>query len=315
MVNAAWRTQDICANATPSETCVESRPRALVFLGFVFAASVAAAFITDAVQAQGAAPPAAGTTAPAADHPGKAIFLANCTTCHTIGVVAIGPNLQGVNKRAPDKEWLKKFIRNPNETLDSTEYGKKLKDEWGKTGKGFAMTPFPSAVIEDSKLDALVDFILADFPGIEPAKPVIAKPFALVSQGRDYFVGREHFKNGGAACITCHTTWDLGELGGRLAGATSDLSSSHNKFGAEGLKSMLMKPVGGMMGASYEGHAIEATEAEAVVAYMESMSQGVRDDHSMSYLALWALLGAIMMLAYFELIRPKQECGDEAKKQ
>lgn len=43
---------------------------------------------------------------------GKAMFLTNCASCHSIDKPSTGPELYNILKRAPSKEWLYRFTRN-----------------------------------------------------------------------------------------------------------------------------------------------------------------------------------------------------------
>lgn len=49
---------------------------------------------------------------------GEAVFEANCTSCHAIGVEGPYPNLEGVTGRR-SAEWLKSWISNPQKMIDS----------------------------------------------------------------------------------------------------------------------------------------------------------------------------------------------------
>ena len=49
---------------------------------------------------------------------GEEIFKANCKSCHTIGKgPLIGPDLKDVETRAPDRDWLVKWITNSQELV------------------------------------------------------------------------------------------------------------------------------------------------------------------------------------------------------
>ena len=43
---------------------------------------------------------------------GKALFQANCASCHNPLKDATGPALKGMDERVPSKEWLYKWVHN-----------------------------------------------------------------------------------------------------------------------------------------------------------------------------------------------------------
>ncbi len=48
---------------------------------------------------------------------GKVLFEQNCSTCHNFNQSAIGPNLSGLTRQV-DSDWIKSFIKNPQEKID-----------------------------------------------------------------------------------------------------------------------------------------------------------------------------------------------------
>lgn len=85
---------------------------------------------------------------------GKAIFQANCATCHNPIKDATGPALKGVDKRVPSKEWLHNWVHNSGAVLASGDkYANDLFTKWNKT----AMTAFPALTVEE--IDAVVAYV------------------------------------------------------------------------------------------------------------------------------------------------------------
>ena len=83
---------------------------------------------------------------------GKALFSANCASCHAINKRLTGPALMGVEERWPDKKELFAFIRNPSLVIKRNAYAKKLKDVYGTL-----MTAFPD--LTDEAIAAILDYI------------------------------------------------------------------------------------------------------------------------------------------------------------
>lgn len=100
---------------------------------------------------------------------GKALFNANCASCHKMDKPMTGPALRNVEARlteaGKDKQWIYDWIRNSPGVIKSGDaYATALFAEWNNT----AMTPFPQLSNED------IDNILAYTN--EEVDPCIANP-------------------------------------------------------------------------------------------------------------------------------------------
>lgn len=85
---------------------------------------------------------------------GKALFSANCASCHKVDKDLTGPALMGVEDRWPDKAKLHAWIRNSNKVLQSGDtYANALYLKWNKT----AMNQFPT--LTDPEIDAILKYI------------------------------------------------------------------------------------------------------------------------------------------------------------
>ena len=49
---------------------------------------------------------------------GMVVFNQNCASCHNFNTTEIGPNLAGITE-AMDKEWIKRFIQNPQQVIEN----------------------------------------------------------------------------------------------------------------------------------------------------------------------------------------------------
>jgi mono/diheme cytochrome c family protein len=91
-----------------------------------------------------------GNSASAQD--GKALFEANCTSCHAVKEKVIGPALAGIETRR-NEEWLLKWIKNSQAVVKSgDEYAVKLYNEYNKT----AMTSFN---LKDDEIKAILAYV------------------------------------------------------------------------------------------------------------------------------------------------------------
>lgn len=85
---------------------------------------------------------------------GKALFSANCASCHAVHKKATGPALAGVEDRWPNKEHLYAWIRNSAAFLKTGDaYANNLYNEYNKT----AMNSFPNLKTEE--IDAILAYI------------------------------------------------------------------------------------------------------------------------------------------------------------
>jgi cytochrome c2 len=87
---------------------------------------------------------------------GKALFTANCASCHNPLKDATGPALKGVDGRVPNKEWVYKWVHNPAAVISSGDkYANDLYTKWNKT----AMTAFPA--LGNDEIDAIIAYVNA----------------------------------------------------------------------------------------------------------------------------------------------------------
>lgn len=85
---------------------------------------------------------------------GKALFQANCASCHNPIKDATGPALQGMDQRVPSKEWLYKWVHNSAAVIASGDkYANEIYNKWNKT----AMTSFPN--LTEADIDAIVVYV------------------------------------------------------------------------------------------------------------------------------------------------------------
>ncbi|MFC4231923.1 c-type cytochrome [Parasediminibacterium paludis] len=85
---------------------------------------------------------------------GKALFSANCASCHAVNKRLTGPALAGVEDRWPDKAKLHAWIRNNQAFLKTGDkYANDLYNEYGKVG----MSIFQN--FTDKEIDAILAYI------------------------------------------------------------------------------------------------------------------------------------------------------------
>ncbi|MNS27473.1 Cytochrome c [compost metagenome] len=85
---------------------------------------------------------------------GKALFQANCASCHNPIKDATGPALQGITGRAPSTEWIHKWVHNSASVIASGDkYANDIYAKWNKT----AMTAFPN--LKEEEIDAIIKYV------------------------------------------------------------------------------------------------------------------------------------------------------------
>lgn len=85
---------------------------------------------------------------------GKALFSANCASCHAVNKRLTGPALAGVEERWPDKAKLYAWIKNNQAFLKTGDkYANDLYNEYGKS----AMNLFTN--LSDKEIDAILGYI------------------------------------------------------------------------------------------------------------------------------------------------------------
>ncbi|MNU14884.1 Cytochrome c6 [compost metagenome] len=85
---------------------------------------------------------------------GKALFQANCASCHNPIKDATGPALQGITGRAPSTEWIHKWVKNSAALIASGDkYANGIYTKWNKT----AMTAFPN--LKEEEIDAIIKYV------------------------------------------------------------------------------------------------------------------------------------------------------------
>lgn len=93
---------------------------------------------------------------PAVHRPGKALFQANCGTCHSVMKSLVGPALAGVETRGPwrNRKNLLKWVRNPAAFIPpTTKYTRNLAAQ----ANGQIMPSFSQ--LSDAEILAIFDYV------------------------------------------------------------------------------------------------------------------------------------------------------------
>jgi mono/diheme cytochrome c family protein len=204
-------------------------------------------------------------------------FRQSCASCHTVGGGRlVGPDLKNVSQRK-DRGWLSQFIQGPKTIIDSGDsYALQLQ----RDAQGVVM---PTLGLDATRAQALLDLIESEskLPKSQFAGTQISdRPFTVrdVETGRAIFSGAQQLKNGGPACVSCHTMRGLGGLsGGRLG---PDLTLVYERLqGRKGLGAWLGNPASPTMTPVFRKAPLHGDDILPLLAYFEdSAKKGGSDD-------------------------------------
>ncbi len=238
---------------------------------------------------------------PQLKHAGLDPYKANCASCHTIGGgKTVGPDLRGLKERAPSREWVVGFIKDPAGMIARDDYAKKLRAEYPSDMPGFAA--LGDAVIAD-----VIDFIFAGGPGLAQKALRPATP-ADIEIGRRLFTGELGLRNGGAACISCHNCAGIGGLGGGTLASTigamhPDLTHSFTRNGGEaGLRAALAGPQFLVMKQLFADKPLTDDEVIGLTAYLGEVSRQPGGAPGRDYFIVYGVIGAVLLLLLLDLI-------------
>lgn len=98
--------------------------------------------------------PSTAVSATPTNSKGKALFKANCSSCHLASEKpSAGPGLKDVYKRIPDGDWKYKWVKNSSALAASGDrYAVEIKAKWNNA----AMSAFPALSNDD--IDAILEY-------------------------------------------------------------------------------------------------------------------------------------------------------------
>lgn len=195
---------------------------------------------------------------------GQQLFTQYCQACHTIGAGnLVGPDLQGVTTRR-DRAWLERFIVEPDKVLAS---GDPIATDLLQQ---FNNVPMPNLGITPAQAASLLAYLEnpdSNGGGSAPAAPVTRPTGGAAQRGKDLFLGKQALANGGTACVSCHSTQDVGPLGGGSMGP--DLTQVLTRYGEAGLASSLVTLPFPTMAGIFNQRPLTEQEQADLYAYFE----------------------------------------------
>jgi mono/diheme cytochrome c family protein len=231
----------------------------------------------------------------------KALFDKECANCHSIGGgPLVGPDLKGVTTKK-DRAWLIEFTINPEAMFNKGDkYALKIKSEYND----IIMPAVPGLTKE--KAEALLVYIesRSQDVGAQASPPGKKISFSTedVSNGMNMFSGVKQLKNGGAACISCHSTSSIKTPGGGNLGP--DLTKVAGRLGGErGLMAWMTSPASPTMRPVYQKRSLEKDEIHALVAYLvaEKGDEVQAAGFQTKFFGL-GIIGAVVVIVLFAVI-------------
>lgn len=240
-------------------------------------------------------------TVGAQDSTAEDLYAFNCSSCHQpggVGRTGVYPPLAD-NPAAQDPDYVRTII---------TE---------GKSGPLDVLGVFyddempPVEGLSDDELTALVEYTVNLALGVDqsgepdqpaqPAQPDEPLPPAEppvngdVDRGHDLFRGSNRLDNGGAACGSCHTAGEIGNLGGQSLGP--DLTLTYQKLGGEtSLAAWLTNPPSQTMRPIFRDQPMTEDEIADLVAFLADAPDQDRPNDDSDWLLLAGLGGLVILL-------------------
>ena len=237
-------------------------------------------------------------------------FRTNCMSCHTIGGGRLtGPDLKNVTQRK-DRAWLGKFLMDPKAVIDA---GDPYAQELVNGARGVVMPTLPG--MTKQRVDGLLDMVdeeskleKSHFVGIQ----ISDRPFTAVDvqKGHELFLGTTSLKNGGPACISCHSVNGVGGFGGGTL--APELTTVFERYqGRKTLSTWLSAPATPTMLSVFKKQSMDPDEVLALTAYFQHTLSRSPEDPSTARLnfILIGLVGAVVSLGCFDVVWNKRFRG------
>jgi mono/diheme cytochrome c family protein len=227
---------------------------------------------------------------------GEQLFQ-QCKACHSIGQgKLLGPDLLDVSNRR-DAAWLKSFIKSSQTMVKNGDAeAQAILEEFNN----LVMIDYN---LPDTDIDAIIKYIDSfSTSDSEGGEVTTAEDLASIDteenreKGKALFYGERKFKNGGAACISCHHVNTSESIQGGLLAADLTKSFSRNG-GLPGIKGILEFPPYPAMKDAYQHAAF--TEDESVKLQMFLMHVDEEDmvsESSISDLMMQGIIGVVILL-------------------
>ncbi len=211
-------------------------------------------------------PLAEASPPPQSPEEGEVLFRQKCAACHTIGRGdRVGPDLLGVTT-IREQDWLVRWIMEPDKMLaEKDPIAMELLAQYNNV-------PMPNRNLSQEESLAVFAYMQKMDAG-QAAAPsaAVQLPAGDAQRGRALFTGEASFQSGAPACISCHSVSGVGALGGGALGP--DLTQVFDRFGKEGMASVLAAPPFPTMRPIFDGRPLDPQEQSDLIAYLQTTAQ------------------------------------------
>ena len=243
---------------------------------------------------------------------GEQLFQ-QCKACHTIGQgKLLGPDLLDVSKRR-ESIWIKNFIKSSQTMVKIGDaQAVKVFEEHNK----LVMIDYN---LPDTDIDAIIKYIDSFSKPDAEGKVSASSSDSLAAaknteylasidtdeneaKGKALFLGERNFKNGGAACISCHHVNSTEVVqGGLLA---KDLTNSFSRIGGfAGIKGIISFPPYPAMKDAYAHSAITEDESIQLQVFLMRADKKVAIAESSVFdLMKQGIIGVVVLLVIISLV-------------
>jgi len=249
---------------------------------------------------------------------GEKIFLSVCRACHTIGNgKLVGPDLVNVQNRFK-QEWLIKWVKSSQKMVKSGD------PEAVRIFNKYNKFPMPDNALTDAQIIDVLNYIKEQSPketntkGSKSSKEAETNSlviknnlgFSLEDAGKDefelglqYFTGETRFKNGGAACLSCHNVVNNNLIGGGLLG--KDLTNAFSRLSAAGIDAIISNPPFPVMKTAFVNRKLTKDERYYLLAFLKQTDyDSVYQSHINynKYFIYSGIVGVVILFGIFGLI-------------
>ena len=244
---------------------------------------------------------------------GEKLFQ-QCAACHTIGKgKLLGPDLLDISKKR-DAVWLKSFIKSSQSMIKAGD------PDAVALFEEFNNLPMMDFNFSDPEMEAVIKYIdsfsspdseggeVTDAVSDSVAAAEAAEYLASIDteknrlQGQQLFEGKRKFKNGGAACVSCHHVNTTDAVQGGLLAA--DLTQSFTKTGGfAGIKAMIEFPPFPAMKDAYQKAALTEEESMKIQVFLMHADKSDRQgETAVSDLIKQGIKGTLVLLVVIALV-------------
>ena len=245
----------------------------------------------------GFAPSSSQPLAQGSEGPGQAIFQQYCVACHTIGAgIVVGPDLEGVIDRR-ERAWLSRWIAEPDNMLaEGDPIATELFQE-------FNNIPMTNLGLSAAEVEDVLAFLENPGGTVTSSQAALSLADGNPNRGEAYFTGSANLQNGAPACISCHSTANVGPLGGGTLGP--DLTNVHERYGEAGLPQALQNLPFPTMRGVFDARPLADNEVVDLYTYFARANQAAAPALNYNFVLI-GLVGFLVLLLISQLIWRKR---------